>query len=117
MSSFAKYQIAALIGLFASAAPLCQAQNVMFSSGAYLGIQMADVTASNMSQYKLSSERGVIVRSVVKGSPAEAANLQNGDVILEFAGYPVWSSLQLSRLVQETPVGRKVELIVSRDGK
>jgi serine protease Do len=120
MSFFTKCQIAALIGLFAcgSASPLSQAQNVMFSSaGAYLGIQMADVTATNMSQYKLSNERGVIVRSVVKGSPAEAANLHEGDVILEFAGYPVWSSMQLTRLVQETPAGRKVEVVVSRDGK
>jgi serine protease Do len=78
---------------------------------------MEDVTATNMSKYKLSSERGVIVRLVMKGSPAEAAGLQEDDVLLEFGGYPVWSSLQLSRLVEETPVGRKVDLVVSRDGK
>jgi serine protease Do len=87
------------------------------SSGSYLGIQMDDVTSSNMSRYKLNAERGVIVRSVMKGSPAETANLKQDDVLLEFGGFQVWSASQLSRLVQDTPPGRKVELAVSRDGK
>jgi serine protease Do len=85
--------------------------------GAYLGIQMKDVAAGDVSKYKLSSERGVIVSSVMKGSPAETANLKDEDVILEFGGFAVWSSSQFSRLVQETPAGRKVDMVVSRDGK
>jgi serine protease Do len=90
---------------------------LQLDSKAYLGIQMEDVTAENVAKYKLSAERGVIVRSVMKGSPAEAVNLQVDDVILEFGGTQVWSSMQLSRLVAETPTGRKVELEISRDGK
>ena len=86
-------------------------------SGSFLGIQMEDVTSANMSKYKLNAERGVVVTSVMKGSPAEAANLREGDVIQEFGGFQVWSSAQFSRLVEETPPGRKVELVVSRDGK
>ncbi len=86
-------------------------------SKTFLGIQMEDVTADKLAQYKLNHERGVIVNSVVKGSPAEAANLQKDDVILEFAGTQVWSSVQMTRLVEETPPGRKVDLAVSRDGK
>jgi serine protease Do len=86
-------------------------------SKSYLGIQMEDVNADNFAKYKLNSERGVIIKSVVKGSPAEAANLKADDVILEFAGMQVWSSTQFSRLVQETPPGRKVDLAISRDGK
>ncbi len=87
------------------------------SSGAYLGIQMDDVDAGNMSKYRLANEKGVIVRSVVKGSPAETAGIKEEDVVLEFGGMQVWSSLHLSRLVRETPVGRKVDLLISRDGK
>jgi S1-C subfamily serine protease len=90
---------------------------VLRTGGAYLGITMADVTAENVSQYKLNSERGVIVRSVAKGSPAESAKLQDEDVILEFGGFQVWSSMQLSRLVEETPPSRKVDIVVSRSGK
>ena len=84
--------------------------------GAYLGIEMEDVTADNMASYKLAGERGVIVRSVMKGSPAEAAGLQEKDVILEFAGTSVQSVQQMRRLVRETPVGRKVDLVASRGG-
>lgn len=126
MSFLTKYLVLAMTVILAGSIlqPFCQAQTVtvpnvlqLNSSGAYLGIQMDEVTAANMSKYKLSSERGVIVHSVMKGSPAEVANLHEGDVILEFGGYQVWSSLQLSRLVQETPVGRKADLVISRDGK
>lgn len=85
--------------------------------GAYLGIEMEDVTADNMASYKLAGERGVIVRTVVKGSPAEVSGLQEKDVILEYAGTAVFSAQQMSRLVRETPVGRKVDLVVTRDGK
>lgn len=85
--------------------------------GAYLGVEMEEVTASNMAVYKLTAERGVIVRNVEKGTPAEAAGLQVKDVILEFSGTPVLSTSQFSRMVRETPVGRKVDLVVSRDGK
>jgi serine protease Do len=127
MSFFAKYRIPVWV-LFLScgiaASPLSYAQIDLFppaatlnSSGAYLGIQMDDVTADNMAKYKLNSERGVIVSSVINGGPAEKANLKENDIILEFGGFPVWSSLQLSRLVRETPVGRKVEIVASRDGK
>ncbi len=126
MSSFGKFGYAVLAIFLASgiALPGCQAQTrslpyvlQMNSSGAYLGIQMDDITAANMSKYKLSSEKGVIVRSVQRRSPAEDAKLQEDDVILEYAGSPVWSAAQFSRLVQETPQGRKVDLTVSRDGK
>jgi serine protease Do len=86
-------------------------------SGAYLGVRMEDVTAGNMAKYKLTREIGVIVRSVEKGSPAEAATLQENDVILEYCGIPVISAIQLGRLVEETPVGRQVDLVISREGK
>jgi serine protease Do len=86
-------------------------------SGSYLGVRMEDVTAGNMAKYKLTKETGVIVRSVEKGSPAEAATLQENDVILEYCGIPVISAIQLGRLVGETPVGRQVELVVSREGR
>jgi len=126
MNYIKKYGIAIVVISLACgiALPISHAQTRMYSNvlkldttGAYLGIQMDDVTAGNLSKYKLGSERGVIVRSVEKGSPAEAANIKEDDVILEFGGFQVWSALQLAQLVQNTPVGRKVDLVVSRDGK
>jgi len=126
MSRSKKYVAIASMLFFCAwgAVPASQAQTgdvarifQLNGSGSFLGIQMEDVTSANMSKYKLNAERGVIVTSVMKGSPAEAASLREGDVIQEFGGFQVWSSAQFSRLVAETPPGRKVELIVSRDGK
>ncbi len=106
------------------ALPMAGAQTRVYSnviqldaSGAYLGIEMEDVTAGNLSKYKLNAERGVVVKSVVKGSPAETAGIKEDDVILEFGGFQVWSSQQMSRLVRETPAERSVDLVISRDGK
>jgi serine protease Do len=87
------------------------------AGGPHMGIEMEDVTAETMAKLKLSAETGVVVRSVEKGSPAEAAHLQENDVILEYAGMTVFSTWGLARMVQETPVGRTVNLTVSREGK
>jgi serine protease Do len=126
MNHFKKCRVAVWMIFFSGIliVPLCRAQGnsqiQLFqsnSSGSYLGITMDNVTVANMSKYKLSAERGVIVRSVAKGSPAEAANLKRDDVIMEYGGFPVWSSTQFRRLVEDTPAGRNVDLVVSRDGK
>jgi serine protease Do len=125
MSFIAKHRMSMLIliAFFIAAAPFAAAQAQaprviqLNAGGGYLGIQMDDVTSGNMSRHKLSAERGVIVRSVMKGSPAESATLKEDDVLLEYGGTQIWSAAHLSRLVQETPPGRKVDLVVSRDGK
>jgi len=124
LSARSKVALAAAFVFFVVPSPLLLAQSqkeakvlTMGDPGSYLGIEMEDVTASNLGTYKLTSERGVIVRSVEKGSPAEAAALKENDVILEYAGMPVLSATQFARMVKETPVGRNVDLVVSRDGK
>jgi len=123
--SFSKYRIAVPAAIVACllVASSAWAQGVTIFRGnsgsgdVFLGISMEDVTASNMSEYRLSNEKGAIVRSVQEESPAEEAGLRENDVILEFAGQTVLSTRQLSRLVTETPAGRSVAITVSRDGK
>jgi serine protease Do len=126
MSILRKYGIAIVVISLACSMtlPFSHTQSRTYSnviqlgdSGSYLGIEMEEVTAGNIAKYKLSSEKGVIVRSVTQGSPAEAANVKEDDVILEFGGTSVWSTSQFSRLVKETPAGRKVDIVISRDGK
>jgi serine protease Do len=66
--------------------------------------------------------RGVVVSSVVRGSPAEAGGLQAGDIVLEYDGQPVsvWFEEQLptfEKRIADTPVGRQVPLRILRNGK
>jgi len=81
-----------------------------------LGVMVEDVTPDDVQRLKLDLETGVRVRSVEEDSPAAAAGLKEDDVVLKYQGEPVHSASQFARLVRETPVGRKVQMEISRDG-
>jgi serine protease Do len=63
----------------------------------------------------LSRLQGTRLTQVEPGSPAEAAGLQVGDVILEFDGIPLDSDVHLVNLVSMTAVGQSVPLLVLRN--
>ena len=84
--------------------------------GARLGVVLEDVRAEDVTRLKLAEERGALVKEVVKGSAAEKAGLEDGDVILSYQGERVGSAAQLRRLVRETPPGRHVTIEASRGG-
>jgi serine protease Do len=54
---------------------------------------------------------------VLDGSPAKAAGLQVGDVIVEFNGKPVMRSSSLPPLVGRAKVGKEADVTVIRDRK
>lgn len=90
---------------------------VLFDDGAHLGVQIRDVTKEDVGTLKLPREAGVYVEHVQQGSPAEKADVRQGDVISEYAGIPILSVKQFQRLVSETPVGREIDLSLFRDGQ
>ena len=53
---------------------------------------------------------------VVEGSPAAQAGLRAGDVILAYDGSPLAASVELPQRVGGTPVGKRVPVVVWRDG-
>lgn len=81
----------------------------------WLGIQLQEVTTELAAALALGERTGVLVAEVIDGSPAQAAGLQDGDVILEIAGQEVNSTNELSRLVAAYPPGEKVRVRISRD--
>ena len=87
------------------------------STGAYMGVDIADVTPERLSTLKLKDERGVEVTMVDQDAPAGKAGLKEHDVILSMNGTNVESGAQLRRMIRETPAGRIVTLGVSRDGQ
>ena len=97
-------------------------QPFVFSSeesgtSAYLGVDIADVTAERLSALKLKEEKGVEVTMVDQDAPAGKAGLKEHDVILTMNGTAIESGAQLRRMIHETPPGRVVTLGVSRDGQ
>src|SRR5688572_3468453 len=86
------------------------------AASGWMGVGLAEITSDKMSKLKLKEERGVEITSVSPDSPAAQAGLKAHDVILEFNGTRVEGIDQFSRLVRETPSGRSVRLLISRDG-
>jgi serine protease Do len=87
------------------------------AGGTYLGVTVQDVTSDLASSLKLEDERGVLVRSVEEGSPAEEAGIRPGDVLLAYNGENILGREQFARMVQETPSQRKVKVQIWRGGK
>lgn len=85
--------------------------------GVRLGISIRDVGADDVAKLKLPSQTGVIVEEVTKESPAARGGVLEGDVVVAFDGETVRSTMQLTRLVRETPAGRPVKMSVQREGK
>ena len=113
--------LAAAAGLGAAVAPPLRAQGstpkpartieVLGGRGSQIGVSIRDVGTEDKAQ------AGVVVEEVTTESPAEKAGIKKGDVITEFDGERVRSVRQFSRLVQETPAGRKVQTVLMRDGQ
>ena len=83
----------------------------------WLGVMIQKVTPELAKSFKLDDESGALVGDVVKDGPAEKAGIKRGDVIVEFDGKDVkaWSDLPV--IVAQTPVEKKVDVEVIRDGK
>jgi membrane-associated protease RseP (regulator of RpoE activity) len=86
-------------------------------TGAYLGVDISDVTPERMSALKLSKEQGVEVTMVDQDAPAGKAGIKEHDVILSMNGTPIESGAQLRRMIHETPADRVITLGISRSGK
>jgi len=85
-------------------------------STSYLGVNLAEIDAERAKELKLKGDYGVEITRVENGSPADKAGLKPGDVVLEYNGQRVEGMEQFGRMVRETPAGREVKLLVSREG-
>ena len=65
----------------------------------------------------LKSPNGAFVVNVMPDTPAAKAGLEAKDVIVEFDGRPIESRDDLTSVVRDTDVGKKVRIKVYRDGK
>ena len=86
-------------------------------TGAYLGVDISDVTTDRLGALKLKEEKGVEVTMVDQDAPAGKAGIKEHDVILTMNGTPIESGTQIKRMIRETPAGRLVTFELSRDGQ
>ncbi|MCK5651921.1 MAG: PDZ domain-containing protein, partial [Gemmatimonadetes bacterium] len=84
---------------------------------AWLGVTINDVTPEDAEVYGLPDVRGVLVQSVTDGGPAEAAGLQQGDVIVSVDGMSVGTGNQLQYRVAQKRPGERTTVRIYRDGE
>jgi serine protease Do len=83
---------------------------------AKLGVTIQEVNQALADSFKLDSPSGALVASVEKGSAADKAGLQPGDVIRKLDGKPIVASGDLPAIVSLATPGDHVTLEVWRDG-
>lgn len=83
----------------------------------WLGILIQDVTRELAESFDMPKPIGALVAKVLPDSPASEADIQVGDVIVEFDGKEVVSSSALPPMVGIIHVGDKVDVRIIRDGK
>jgi len=83
----------------------------------WLGVAIADVTEDDLGRLKLTEPRGVLVRSVMPGEPADKGGMRADDVILGIDGTRLETTRDLQRVVSSTPVGKKVRVVLLREGR
>ena len=83
----------------------------------WLGVSITEVGDDDVPRLKLRDSRGVLIRSVMPGEPADQGGVRPNDVIVALDGSPMEGPRDLQRVVASTPVGQKIRVTVLRDGR
>ena len=84
---------------------------------AQLGVSLSTVNDQAAASYGLAAESGAYVAAVSQGSGAEAAGLQEGDIITALDGESVEGASDLMLAVRGKNPGDTVQLTVNRNGQ
>jgi serine protease Do len=87
------------------------------SNRPWLGIKGDTVTRDIAESYGLKANKGVFIRGITPGSPAQAGGFRNGDVILKVDGVQVLGLSDLSTQLNKRRAGDKVKFDILRKGK
>ncbi|MEO0839293.1 MAG: HhoA/HhoB/HtrA family serine endopeptidase [Cyanobacteria bacterium J06643_5] len=90
----------------------------------YLGIQMVTLTPavkerlnSEIGNPNISTDKGVLLIRIMRGSPASQGGLKAGDVIVSINDKSVERNEDVQKLVEKSKIGQPLEIKVQRNGK
>ncbi len=83
----------------------------------YIGVSLSDLTRQLGTYFGVERGRGALVSEVEEGSPAEAAGLKAGDVIVAIDDEKVGDVNEARELIRDRKEGDKVSVSVLRDRK
>lgn len=82
-----------------------------------VGLYVSPVPPAMSAQLRLRRNSGAVVESVIPGSPAEKAGIQQYDVIERIDGRPVKNPQQLPQLIAGHRAGDTIKLDIIREAK
>jgi serine protease Do len=85
-------------------------------SRGWLGVGIQDITPELAKAFRLKDTKGTLITGVMRGTPAEKAGLQKGDVVLKLNGEIVENSNALRNEIADARADALVELELVRDG-
>ncbi|MCA3244258.1 MAG: Do family serine endopeptidase [Alphaproteobacteria bacterium] len=83
----------------------------------WLGVKVQTLTADLAKGLGLKDDNGALVAEVTPASPAAAAGVREGDVIIRFNNRAIDEMNDLPKLVAQVPLGTRVPLELLRNGK
>jgi serine protease Do len=83
----------------------------------WLGIIGLSITEDLARYYNLPASKGVLVTKVAEGSPAEDAEMIDGDIILEINNVEIKKIEDLVKEIHRNKIGDKVKIFALRNGK
>tara|TARA_B100001113_G_scaffold70726_1_gene54720 strand:- start:33 stop:1415 length:1383 start_codon:yes stop_codon:yes gene_type:complete len=85
--------------------------------GAWLGISFQEISENLSLKLDLDDTKGVMVTQILKNSPAENANLQKQDVIIEIDGQKINGTSDLRNIIFHKYPGTEINLTIMRKGQ
>ncbi len=79
-----------------------------------LGLILAPLTDEQRKEEKLNG--GVVIKKVLRGSPAQKAGLRKGDILLALNNEKIKDLAHFNEIVAKLPKGRSIAVLVQRDG-
>ena len=83
----------------------------------WIGIFPQALSAAQLRAAGAANAAGVAISREYRSQPAHRAGLLPNDIVLAWGGQPVKSANDFGRMVAESPIGNKVQVLFSRGGK
>jgi serine protease Do len=83
----------------------------------WLGVTIAEVPDEEAAKFGLKEPKGVLIRQVAAGQPADQGGIKANDVVVSVDGASVEGPRDLQRIISSTPVGKVVKISLMREGK
>ena len=83
----------------------------------WLGFQGSEISTLMARTLGLDTTDGIIITYIERGSPAEEAGMERGDIIRQMDGIPVKGATDARAKIRSLKVGDVLRLVVERDGR